>query len=106
MATALMCFCTCPNPEVAHSLARTLVDARLAACVNIIAGMSSIYRWEGAICEDTEALLLIKTSDDAYPLLEAAVKAQHPYELPELIAVPVVTGFAAYLTWLSDCVIS
>lgn len=102
MSDALVCLCTCPDPDAARGLARRLVEAGHAACVNVLPGISSVYRWQGALHEDTEALLVIKTTVAAYPALESLLRAHHPYELPELIAVPVEKGLPQYLAWLTD----
>ena len=91
---------TCPA-DAAERLARGLVDARLAACVNIVPAVRSIYRWRGAIETADEVLLVIKGSSAHFSAIEAHVRATHPYELPELIAVPVVAGLAAYVSWLN-----
>jgi periplasmic divalent cation tolerance protein len=90
-----------PDAATAENLARALVDARAAACVNVLAPCGSIYRWEGAIESATEIPLLIKTTRAAYPLLEQIVRAEHPYRLPELIAIPIQQGLPAYLGWLA-----
>jgi periplasmic divalent cation tolerance protein len=82
-------------------LARSLVEEGLAACVNAIPNIASTYRWEGRIQEDREILLLIKTSEAVYARLEARILDLHPYELPEVVAVPIVRGSAAYLSWLT-----
>jgi periplasmic divalent cation tolerance protein len=102
-ATELMVFITCP-PDAATRLARALVEARLAACVNIVAGVYSVYRWEGALEEGGESLLVVKTTTARYPALEAAVRQQHPYELPEIVAVELACGLPDYLQWLRGCV--
>lgn len=102
MTDALVCFCTCPDPDVATRLARALVAARHAACVNVLPGLTSVYRWQGEVEQGAETLLVIKTTRGAYPALQAALRDQHPYELPELVAVPVVSGLPEYLTWLID----
>lgn len=102
MTDALVCFCTCPNPEVAARLARAFVAARHAACVNVLPGLTSVYRWQDQVEQADETLLVIKTTRDAYPGLQAALREQHPYELPELVAVPVDSGLPEYLTWLID----
>jgi periplasmic divalent cation tolerance protein len=103
MTDALICFCTCP-PERAQALAQALVQERLVACVNVVPAITSIYRWREEIQQDAESLLIIKTTQARYPELEAALRAQHSYELPELIAVPVVEGIPAYLSWLTASV--
>jgi periplasmic divalent cation tolerance protein len=99
---ALVCFCTCPDPEVATRLARALVEARHAACVNVLPGVTSVYRWLGQVEAAAETLLVIKTTRAAFPALQAALRAQHPYELPELVAVRVDNSLPEYLTWLAD----
>lgn len=91
---------TCPA-DVAERLGRGLVDARLAACVNIVPAVRSVYRWRGAVETADEVLLVIKGSDAQFAAIEAYIRAEHPYELPELIAVPVVAGLAAYVSWLN-----
>jgi len=89
-----------PDRESAARLARALVDKRLAACINILSPCRSVYRWRGAV-EDTEEFpMLIKTSRSRYPELEAAIRAGHPYELPEIIAVPLTAGLPAYIEWV------
>jgi len=103
----LITYCTCPDHEVALQLANTIVDAGLAACVNIVPGLTSIYRWQGKREQGTEELLMIKTTADCFPMLQALVVEQHPYELPELIAVPIETGLPAYLDWVAEsCTVS
>ena len=90
-----------PNRASAEALARSLVDARLAACVNILAPCQSIYRWQGAVQTADEVPLLIKTCTARYAALEAAIRAQHPYQTPEIIALPVAQGLPAYLAWVA-----
>ncbi|MBE0615026.1 MAG: divalent-cation tolerance protein CutA [Burkholderiales bacterium] len=89
-----------PDRAGAEKLAAILIEQRLAACVNILAACESVYRWQGEIQHDAEHPLLIKTTQDRYAELEAAIRANHPYELPEIIAVPVVRGLPAYLSWV------
>ena len=91
---------TCPA-DAAEGLARGLVEQGLAACVNIIPAVHSIYRWRGTIETASEALLVIKGNAAHFAAIEAYIRAHHPYELPELIAVPVVAGLAAYTSWLN-----
>ncbi len=98
----LIVFCTCPDRETALRLAETLVDRELAACANVVPGLTSVYRWQGRRETAEESLLLIKTRADAYPELEEAIRALHPYELPEIIAVPIEQGLAAYLAWIDN----
>jgi len=89
-----------PDRASAEKLATLLIEQRLAACVNVLAPCDSVYRWRGEIRHDEEHPLLIKTAQDRYAELEAAIRANHPYELPEIIAVPVVRGLPAYLSWV------
>ena len=98
--TVLLCYCTCPNADSAQHLAHALVSESLAACVNRIPAIHSTYRWKGEVTTDTEELLLIKTTVERFEALKERVLALHPYELPELIAVPVACGHTAYLDWV------
>jgi periplasmic divalent cation tolerance protein len=88
--------------EQAEALARRLVDARLAACVQIVGPVTSIYRWKGEVSRDEEILLLAKTRQDLVGRIEAFFREAHPYEVPELIATPVVAGGGPYLAWLAE----
>ena len=99
---ALICFCTCPDAGTAERIATALVDERLAACVNILPGLRSIYRWQGKTETAEEVLLLAKTSAWAYPALQDRLRALHPYELPELLAVESASGLPEYLLWVAD----
>ena len=99
---ALVVLCSCPDESIALDIARVLVKEGLAACVNRLAPVVSVYLWEGQLREDCEQLLLIKTTPARYEALEMRLKALHPYEIPEIIAVPVVTGSSQYLAWLAD----
>jgi periplasmic divalent cation tolerance protein len=98
--TVLLCYCTCPNADSAQHLAHALVGEALAACVSHIPAVQSTYRWRGEVTTDSEELLLIKTTAARFEALKERVLALHPYELPELIAVPVVAGHVAYLDWV------
>ncbi len=91
---------TCPDQATAERIATLLVDESLAACVNIIPGLTSIYQWAGETQREAEVLLLIKSSIDTYPALEKRLCQEHPYELPEIIAVPIVAGHPPYLQWV------
>jgi len=93
---------TCPDESVAQNIASALVEKRLAACVNIVPGVVSIYRWQGKINQDQELLLIIKSTSDAFPAISDCIQSLHPYELPEIIAVPIDTGLPQYLSWLSN----
>jgi periplasmic divalent cation tolerance protein len=99
----LMLYCTCPDDEVAERIATEIVSRGLAGCVNRIPGLTSTYRWEGELRTGTEVLLLIKTSASRSAELTAELLRMHPYELPEIIAVPVVGGHQAYIDWIGDC---
>lgn len=96
----LLVLCTCPDLACAEQLAHQVVAARLAACVNIIPDLQSIYHWQGQREQSRELLLLLKTTEARYPALEQALRQQHPYQVPEIIALPIVQGFESYLTWL------
>jgi periplasmic divalent cation tolerance protein len=96
----LVVLCTCPDDVVAAAIARSVVEERLAACVNRIPGVRSTYAWQGAVHEDAEVLLLIKTEASRFDALRERVLALHPYELPELIAVEVTRGLDRYLAWV------
>lgn len=94
---------TCPDSETAGRIAAELVAGRLAACVQVLPGLQSWFHWKGKVdCED-EHLLLIKTSSKSYPALEQRIRELHPYELPEIIGVPVSTGLPGYLSWIDEC---
>jgi periplasmic divalent cation tolerance protein len=101
MEQALLVITNLADAASARQLARALVEQRLAACVNMLPAVHSIYRWEGAVEEAAEVTLLIKTTTARYPALERAIQALHPYELPEVIAVPVSAGLPAYLGWIA-----
>lgn len=93
-------FCTCPDTLTAQSLAHHLVEQRLAACVNLLPPMQSVYRWQGQIEQAQEVQLLIKTCADRLDALSAAIVQQHPYELPEILVVSPDAGLPAYLDWI------
>ena len=98
---ALLVLTNLPDGESARALADHVVAARLAACVNILAPCRSVYRWQGNIEHAEEVPLLIKTSAERYPALEAAIRAWHPHELPEIVAVPIGRGLPGYLAWIA-----
>ena len=100
----LLAITTLPDAATARALAETLVGAGLAACINISAPVTSVYRWQGEITTDDEVMLTIKTTAAAYPALESRLRADHPYELPELIAVPITRGLPTYIDWIRQCV--
>ena len=91
---------TAPNAEVGGLIARALVEARFAACVNVIPGVRSIYRWEGEVQDDPEVVLIIKTRADRCEALAARIKDLHPYDVPEVLVLPAVGGSAPYLAWI------
>jgi periplasmic divalent cation tolerance protein len=92
-----------PDGETALRLARLLVEERLAACVQVVDPIRSVYRWQGAVQEEAEVLLLAKSSQDLVPRIDGLLRREHPYELPELAAVPIMDGSPTYLKWLKDC---
>jgi periplasmic divalent cation tolerance protein len=100
--STLLVLTNLPDRAAAERLADLVVEKRLAACVNILAPCRSVYRWKGAVQHDEEHPLLIKTTAERYPELEKALRAVHPYELPEIVAVPVERGLPAYLEWVAD----
>jgi periplasmic divalent cation tolerance protein len=91
-----------PDAEVAQRLAKGLVETRLAACVNVLAPCRSFYHWEGALQEDGEIPLFIKTTAKLYPAVEAYIQQHHPYDLPEIIALKIEAGLPDYLRWVAD----
>ncbi len=97
---------TCPEGENAESLARALVEQGLAACVNIIPGLRSVYRWKGTVETSDEALLLIKTDQERYAQLERALQERHPYELPEILSVAIDNGLTSYLAWIGSSLVT
>ncbi|RLK46529.1 periplasmic divalent cation tolerance protein [Alkalispirillum mobile] len=99
-AEQYMVYCTCPDETVAREVAGNLVERRLAACVNIVPGLTSVFFWEGEAQAEPEVLLLIKTSASAYPALEQAILELHPYELPEIVGVPLEKGLPGFLHWI------
>lgn len=98
----LVVFSTFPDPDKAAEVARTLVTEQLAACVNIVGGVRSIYRWEGEISDDRETLAVIKTTSERFEEMRSRLVALHPYQVPEVIAMPVESGHAPYLAWVAD----
>lgn len=98
---AVVVICNCPDAAIADRLAAGLVEARLAACVNRLAPVRSTYRWEGRIETAEEVPLLAKTTLAAYPALQDWLTEHHPYEVPEIIALPVAAGLPTYLAWLA-----
>jgi len=99
--TALLVLSTFPDAEVARTIARTLVEERLAACANLLPGAESLYWWKGVIESSSEVLAIFKTTEEGYPRLEVRLKELHPYELPEIVAVRPAGGLPAYLEWIA-----
>lgn len=98
----LVTLCTVPDRDAGERIAAALVAERLAACVNLVPGLSSTYRWQGKVETQAECLLIIKTTGSRFAELEKRIKALHPYDLPEIIAVPISMGSADYLNWITE----
>lgn len=96
-------FTTAGSQDQAVTIAQALVERRLAACVNVFSGMCSIYRWKGKLVEEDEKLLLIKTDQRRFPAVREAIRELHTYEVPEVLALPVLDGDRAYLDWIREC---
>jgi periplasmic divalent cation tolerance protein len=103
MHSPILVLTTFPDIDTTQRLAEELVQAKLAACVNISPAGQSIYIWEGKLCKETEHMAVIKTTDNCYEKIEQYIQAQHPYELPEIITTPISNGSKEYLTWLTNC---
>ena len=101
-AEVLLVLTNCPDEETAGRIARTLVENRLAACVNVLPEVESTYRWQGSVEQAVEVPLLIKCTRERYAALEEAIRQLHPYTVPEVIGVPVVAGLAPYLRWVAE----
>jgi len=101
MTDKIVVLSTCATEEDAERLARLLVEKRLAACVNVVPGVRSYYRWKGAVESAGECLLIVKSSRELFPSLSAALEKAHPYEIPEALAIAVLDGTANYLNWLA-----
>ena len=104
MTDEIAIFVTADDVELARRIAEELVEHRLVACVNIVPGIESIYRWQGAIQRDREVLMIMKTSGHRFAEVEAKVKELHTYQVPEVIAVPIDRGSQEYLNWLQESV--
>ena len=104
MTDAVVIFVTAGSEAEAETIAKALVEERLAACVNILSPMRSIYRWQGKVADDREWLLVIKTHAERFAAVETTVKALHSYQVPEVIALPIVVGTEGYLQWLRESV--
>ncbi|MEJ2203457.1 MAG: divalent-cation tolerance protein CutA [Gemmatimonadota bacterium] len=95
---------TVPDPAAGEALGRTLVEERLAACANVVPGIVSVYRWEGTVQRDSEALVILKTTAAGVEALRDRIVRLHPYDVPEVLALPVVGGHGPYLRWVEDAV--
>jgi len=104
MDNYLVVYSTLPSIESAEKISKSIIENKLAACINIITGVKSIYYWENDVLQDNEVLLIIKTKEDLYNQLEDFLKTIHPYELPEIIALPIVRGYNKYLEWINESV--
>lgn len=102
MDRVMLLYSTAPDEETAKRIARELVDKKLAACVSLMPGLYSVYRWQGKVEEATEVSIMIKTGQSRLAELSAALVSLHPYDVPELVAVPVSGGFEPYLQWVKD----
>ena len=100
----IIILCTVDSSELGEQIAAALVESREAACVNIISGIRSIYRWEGKLCRDAELLLVIKSVTEKFEAVREKIRRMHTYQVPEVIAVPISAGDADYLKWLNESV--
>ena len=100
----IIVFCTVDSGELAEQIAAALVEAHEAACVNIVSGVRSVYRWEGKLCRDAELLLIIKSVAEKFEAARERIRRMHTYQVPEVIAVPITAGDADYLGWLNESV--
>jgi periplasmic divalent cation tolerance protein len=101
-AGVLLVLTNCPDGETADRIAAALVENRLAACVNVLPEVQSTYRWQGSVEQAVEVPLLVKCTRERYPAVEESIRQMHPYTVPEIIAVPVIAGFAPYLRWVDE----
>jgi periplasmic divalent cation tolerance protein len=102
MTEAMVVLCTFPDEEKARQIGTHLVEKQYAACVSIVPSVQSIYQWDGKLCNEHEILVLIKTTREAFPVMSRELAALHPYDEPEIIALPVADGSAGFLDWLAD----
>lgn len=102
MTDAIVVLCTCPDQESADRLCHALLEARLAACINQLPGITSVYRWEGKVEHATETQLVIKSAACHATAIEACILAHHPYQVPEILVLPVTGGHAPYLAWIDE----
>ncbi len=104
MADYLLVLVTIPSEHVGREIAGQLLEERLCACVNIVPGLTSLYTWEGEVCCDDELLLMIKTTGARFDALAVRIQELHPYDVPEIIATPIVQGATDYLAWIEEVV--
>jgi periplasmic divalent cation tolerance protein len=102
MSKQMIVFCTVPDISTAEHIADRVVGEGIAACLSMIPGVTSVYRWKGSICRDSELICVIKTTESRFSELEAAIKEMHPYEVPEIVAIPIALGHAPYLSWINE----
>lgn len=102
MAELQIILCNCPDPATAQTIASALIEARHAACVNLLPGVTSIYHWQGQVETATETMLLIKAPPTLFDAISQTICGLHPYTVPEIIAVPVSQGFLPYLKWVNE----
>ncbi len=105
MSEYIVVFCTVPNLQTAEKIADLVVPGRLAACVNIVSGLVSVYTWKNELCRDQESLLIIKTRGALFNRLREAILSVHPYEVPEIISLPIRDGHPDYLQWITSSTI-
>jgi periplasmic divalent cation tolerance protein len=101
--SGIIIYCTCPDIATAEKISRQLVNDKLAACVNLLPGITSIYEWQGKIEQSSEVLLVIKSMAERFAEISTLIEDIHPYELPELIAVSITDGLPGYLDWIKQC---
>lgn len=102
MAKHVVVLVTAPSKDVGREIGQTLLERSLAACINLVPAVESLYVWQGEVCDDEEVLLVIKTTAAAFDALVTAVRNVHPYDVPEIIALPIAAGFQDYLDWISE----
>ncbi|HQO04243.1 MAG TPA: divalent-cation tolerance protein CutA [Spirochaetota bacterium] len=98
----IVVFCTVPSEETGHAIAESLVGKQFAACVNITGDIHSTYSWKGEVCRESERLLIIKSRPELFGDIEKEICTLHPYEVPEIISVPITQGFQPYLSWIDE----
>jgi periplasmic divalent cation tolerance protein len=96
----LVVFVTTPSKDIGEQIAKTLMETQMAACVNLLPEMRSIYTWEGEVCNEAEVMMVIKTQANLFEALAESIQSLHPYEVPEIIAVPIIAGSENYLAWI------